>query len=310
MTVRTQALGRLLEVRLHPETSGSASDVRIRILCDRLPSLSLLLPPFADFGLEVVDERTGSPAEGSVASHEIDLGLRAHAKMSWSESPPARPDLRERFLDAVKAVWAGDCESDPLNSLVLTAGLTWVQVSWLRAVAAYLRQTQAAFSLPYICEVLAGQPAIGALAAQLFEERLDPDRDDGQRAAAQAEVAEQFTSALDSVANLDEDRILRSVLGIVQAIERTNAFQRSDDGQTPPTLSLKISPRRVPVIARPVPAAEIWVYSPRVEGVHMRFGKVARGGIRWSDRREDIRMEVLALTKPRSTDELAGRRVS
>lgn len=299
MIVNTQALGRLLQLELHPETGSTARDVRIRILCDRLPSLSLLLPPFADFGLEVVDERTDSPLEGGAASYEIDLGLRARAGLWWAESAAGFPDQSQRFLDAVRAVWAGNCESDPLNSLVLTAGLTWQQVTWLRAVAAYLRQTQAAFSMPYICEVLAGQSVFGALASQLFEERFDPDRhdDEDQRAAAQAEVAERFARSLDSVASLDDDRILRSVLGIIQAIERTNAFQRDDRGQAPPTLSLKISPRRVLVIPRPTPAAEIWVYSPRVEGIHMRFGKVARGGIRWSDRREDIRMEVLALSK-------------
>ena len=298
MTAHTRSLGRLLHVQLQPETDGTASDVRIRILCDRLPSLSLLLPPFADFGLEVLDERTGSRA-GSPASHEIELGLRAHAGVSWTEPTAAQPDLRERFLDAVRAVWAGQCESDPLNSLVLTAGLTWVEVTWLRAVAAYMRQTQTAFSLPYVCEVLARHWVFGALAAQLFGERFDPDRhdDDDRRAAAQAEVAERFTRGLDTVANLDEDRILRSVLGIIQAIERTNAFQRPPQSRESPTLSLKISPRRIAVVPRPVPAAEIWVYSPRVEGIHMRFGKVARGGIRWSDRREDIRMEVLALSK-------------
>ncbi|QNJ94770.1 NAD-glutamate dehydrogenase [Mycolicibacterium fluoranthenivorans] len=299
MTAHTHALGRLLHVQLHPETGGAPSDVRISIQCDRLPSLSLLLPPFTDFGLEVVDERATSPTGGAATSYEIELGLRADDGVSWSESTAGHPDQQERFLDAVRAVWAGHCESDPLNSLVLTAGLTWVQVTWLRAVAAYLRQTQAAFSLPYICEVLAGQSAFGALAAQLFEERFDPTRhdDDDQRAAAQSEVAEQFTRGLDSVANLDEDRILRSVLGVILAIERTNAFQRKADGQLSPTLSFKISPRRIPVVPRPVPAAEIWVYSPSVEAIHMRFGKVARGGIRWSDRREDIRMEVLALSK-------------
>lgn len=299
MSVHTQALGRLLSLQLHPETEGTTRDARIRILCDRLPSLSVLLPPFADFGLEVVDELHGSPVEDVAASHVIDLGLRADSGLWWNEPPDGLPDQRERFLDAVRAVWAEACESDPLNSLVLTAGLTWVEVCWLRAVAAYLRQTQAVFSLPYICEVLASQPAFGALAAQLFKERFDPDRhdDDSRRAAAQDEVAERFTRGLDSVANLDEDRILRSVLGIIQAIERTNAFQHGEEGKAPSTLSLKISPRRVPAIPQPTPAAEIWVYSTRVEGIHMRFGKVARGGIRWSDRREDIRMEVLALSK-------------
>ena len=297
MTVDAHSLGQLLYLRLEAETGNSASDVRIKMSCDRLPSLSLLLPPFADFGLEVIDERTSSPAQGNAASHEIDLGLRARTGLWCNDSVAEGQDQRDRFLDAVKAVWAGNCESDPLNGLVLTAGLTWVQVSWLRAVAAYLRQTQAAFSLPYICEVLAKHPAAGALAAQLFEERFDPDRPDDHRAAAQAEVAERFTSGLDSVASLDEDRILRSVLGIIQAIERTNAFQVDVDRQARPPLSLKINPRRVPVIPRPTPAAEIWVYGPSVEGIHMRFGKVARGGIRWSDRREDIRMEVLALSK-------------
>ncbi|SDC06028.1 NAD-glutamate dehydrogenase [Mycolicibacterium neoaurum] len=296
MSVHTPPLGRLHSLQLRPEGS-TAEDVRIRILCDRLPSLSLLLPPFTDFGLEVVDERTGSSMQGSETSREIDLGLRAQYGLNWNDSSAAGLDVQSRFSDAVKAVWVGACESDPLNSLVLSAGLTWVQVSWLRAVTAYLRQTQSAFSLPYICEVLAGQPAIGALAVQLFQARLDPDRDDAHRATAQTEATEQFTRALDSVANLDEDRILRSVLSTILAIERTNAFQRIADHQPLAALSMKISPERLPVIARPVPTAEIWVYSPRVEGVHMRFGKVARGGIRWSDRREDIRMEVLALTK-------------
>lgn len=299
MTAHTRALGQLLHLQLHPENRGAPDDVRIRILCDRLPSLSVLLPPFADFGLEVIDERTVSPTGAGAASYEIELGLRARTGVWWTDATAERPDPRERFLDAVRAVWAGTCESDPLNGLVLTAGLTWIQVTWLRAVAAYLRQTQSAFSLPYICEVLADHPTFGGLAVQLFEERFDPDSHhvDDERAAAETEVVERFTRSLDSVANLDEDRILRSVLGIIQAIERTNAYQRTPDGQAPSTLSLKISPRLVPVIPRPTPSAEIWVYSPTVEGIHMRFGKVARGGIRWSDRREDIRMEVLALSK-------------
>ena len=296
MSAHAQPLGRLLSVELHPEADQSVRDARIRIVCDRLPSLSVLLPPFADFGLEVVDERTRS-LPGHAASHEIDLGLRARGGFAWNDARSGGKDLQVRLLDSIRAVWGGECESDPLNSLVITAGLTWRQVTWLRAVAAYLRQTQAALSLPYICEVLAGQPDIGYLAAKLFEERLHPDRDDGQRATVESDLVQRFISSLESVDNLDEDRILRSILGIIRAVDRTNAFRRAADDQSSAALSLKINPTRVPVIPQPVPKVEIWVYSPRVEGVHMRFGKVARGGIRWSDRREDIRTEVLALTK-------------
>lgn len=297
MIVHTQALGRLLSLQLHRCPSGNDRDARINILCDRLPSLSVLLPPFADFGLEVVDERTDPTAAPHANSHEIDLGLRATTAL-WRHDSSATPQgTHDRFLDAVKAVWAGDCESDPLNSLVLTAGLTWVQVTWLRAIACYLHQAQSAFSVQYICEVLARQPFLGSMAVQLFECRFDPDHtDSADRAAAQAEITDRFVKHLDVVASLDEDRILRSMLAIIHATDRTNAFQHRGPGQRRAALCLKIDPRRVPVTPQPLPTAEVWVYSPRVEGIHMRFGKVARGGIRWSDRREDIRMEVLALS--------------
>ncbi|RZL83555.1 MAG: hypothetical protein EOP32_07070 [Rhodococcus sp. (in: high G+C Gram-positive bacteria)] len=301
MDFTPQAGADLVDINLYREPASQNNEARIRISSRNVPTLSDLLPPFTAFGLEVIDERTDKARHGEELIHEIDLGVRAQCASLWGNPSRDQRALDRNLIDAVRAVWSGDCESDRLNTLVVTAGLTWRQVSWLRAIAAYLRQTQAAFSLPYICDVLAAHPGLGSLAVAIFEERFDPDRHEGSatptRRDLEDELAAKFLGQLDDVASLDEDRILRSVLAIIQATVRTSAFQHADDGNFRPRISLKIDPGRIPALPQPAPSAEIWVYSPRVEGVHMRFGKVARGGLRWSDRKEDFRTEVLALAK-------------
>jgi glutamate dehydrogenase len=205
-------------------------------------------------------------------------------------------DARERFQDAFAAVWTGAAENDGFNSLVLGAGLTWRQAVVLRAYAKYLRQAGAKFSQDYMEETLRTNVHTTRLLVSLFEARMSPGR---QRAGTELTdgLLEELDGALDQVASLDEDRILRSFLTVIKATLRTSFFQKADSGEPHSYVSMKFDPQAIPELPAPRPAYEIWVYSPRVEGVHLRFGKVARGGLRWSDRREDFRTEVLGLVK-------------
>ena len=208
--------------------------------------------------------------------------------------PPG--DSRGLFQDAFAAVWSGATEGDGFNALVLRAGLTWRQAMVLRAYAKYLRQGGSTFSQAYIEECVSTNREIARLLVRLFEARFDPKHVQDSADVADG-LREEITAALDAVESLDQDRILRALLGVIEATLRTNYFQTDADGKPKPFLSLKLDSQRVPDLPRPRPKYEIWVYSPRFEGVHLRFGAVARGGLRWSDRREDFRTEVLGLVK-------------
>ena len=204
--------------------------------------------------------------------------------------------VRQPLLEAFGKVWDGVMESDGFNRLVLRAGLLWREVVVLRAYGRYLRQVRFAFSQSALEETLAGHPRIARLIADLFTARFDPaageDRDTRERG-----IAVEVEHALDAVENLDEDRILRRFVNLVHATLRTNFYQRMGDGQPKPYLAVKIDSQAVDELPKPRPRMEIFVYSPRLEAVHLRGGKVARGGIRWSDRREDFRTEILGLMK-------------
>ncbi len=250
-------------------------------------SLSDVLPTFEHMGARVIDERPYAiePAEGE-AAWLYDFGMRCEAGNV--------ADVRELFEDAFLGVWRGELEDDALNRLVLLAGLTGRQISIVRAIAKYLRQAGIAFSDSYMERTVIAHPGIAALLVELFNARLDPDARDEQLAA---ELGEDLRERIDAVESLDEDRILRSFMSVVQAILRTNYFMRDEAGAGKPYLSFKLDPALISVLPLPRPRFEIFVYSPRVEGVHLRGGSVARGGLRWSDRREDFRTEVLGLMK-------------
>ena len=261
-------------------------------------SLSAVLPVLQRLGVEVVDER---PYELRCSDRNhawiYDFGLRMPAGAGGGAGGDyLTEDDRERFQDAFAAVWTGAAENDGFNSLVLRAGLDWRQAMVLRAYAKYLRQSGSTFSQDYMEDTLRTNVHTTRLLVSLFEARMSPGR---QRAGTELTEAmlEELDGALDQVASLDEDRILRSFLTLVKATLRTNFFQKSQDGGQHSYVSMKFDPRAIPDLPAPRPAFEIWVYSPRVEGVHLRFGKVARGGLRWSDRREDFRTEVLGLVK-------------
>src|SRR4051812_3102356 len=281
------------------EPVGAADGERRFKLYRRSPlSLTDVLPYLGDLGAEVVDER---PYEIRRADGEsvwvYDFGLRYTA-------PGQHPErLRELFSDAFAAAWSGRAESDGFSRLVLLGELTWRQVVVLRAYAKYLRQTGTTFSQDYIERALRANVELARLLVRLFEARFDPELtvgdavDHGGRRELTDALLEEIHAALDAVASLDHDRILRSFLTLIQATVRTNVFQRGEDGGPKPYLSFKLDPRAVPDLPQPRPVHEIFVYSPRVEGVHLRFGDVARGGLRWSDRQEDFRTEVLGLVK-------------
>ncbi|GGY66675.1 NAD-glutamate dehydrogenase [Streptomyces olivaceoviridis] len=258
-------------------------------------SLSKVLPVLSRLGVEVTDER---PYELRCADRTTawiyDFGLRMPRAAGGGEY--LGDDARERFQEAFAATWTGQAENDGFNALVLSAGLTWRQAMVLRAYAKYLRQAGSTFSQDYMEDTLRNNVHTTRLLVSLFEARMSPER---QQAGVEITDAllEELDAALEQVASLDEDRILRSFLTVIKATLRTNFFQDASGGRPHDYVSMKFDPQAIPDLPAPRPAYEIWVYSPRVEGVHLRFGKVARGGLRWSDRREDFRTEILGLVK-------------
>ncbi|AHY45708.1 NAD-specific glutamate dehydrogenase [Rubrobacter radiotolerans] len=268
---------------------------------ERIVSLSEVLPLLENMGVTVVDEigpfdvrPVGTSGDSPGERFWIhDFGLRA-------EKPLDTGEVRTIFQETFRRVWDGKVENDGFNRLVLRAGLDWREITALRAVCKYLRQTNLTFSQSYMEATLARNPHLARLLVRLFKSRFDPRRqghDNGRAGAATESLVGQIREALDDVASLDEDRIIQSFLNVILAMRRTN-FYRADSGGNPlPYLSFKLEPQELPELPEPRPKFEIFVYSPRTEGVHLRGGEVARGGIRWSDRREDFRTEVLGLMK-------------
>jgi len=263
-------------------------------------SLARALPFFVQMGIEVLDERPYeiSRADGTLAwvydfGLRIPKGRRLDADQAGGSSGA--------FIDTLRLLWRAEIEQDGFNALVPRAGLDWWQANVLRAYAKYLRQAGTTFSQGYIEQALAENPVIARKLVELFQARFDPSLAGEPQIVGDGETShvDDLESDLAAVASLDQDRILRSLLAVIRATLRTNAYRFRDDNGSPtsPVLAIKIDPRLVPDLPAPRPRYEIWVYTPRVEGVHLRFGPVARGGIRWSDRREDFRTEILGLVK-------------
>lgn len=203
------------------------------------------------------------------------------------------------FQEAFEKIWFGHAENDRFNLLVLAAGMNWRQVAILRAYSRYLKQIRVGFSQTYIAETLCNNIDITRLLVEMFEIRFNPAfaLSRTQRQARVQQLQQQILEALDQVSVLSEDKIIRHFQHVISATLRTNFYQTDDQGEYKSYISLKMAPGDIPEIPKPVPMFEIFVYSPRVEGVHLRGGKVARGGLRWSDRVEDFRTEVLGLVK-------------
>jgi glutamate dehydrogenase len=274
-------------IHLYRPQAGGEDVIRCKLYSSAGVSLSDVLPTFEHMGARVMDERPyGISAHGAEGVWIYDFGLRAHAE----DVERVRDQFEEVFLGARR----GRYEDDGLAGLVLGAGLSGREITILRAVARYLRQGSIAYSDAYMVRTLLAHRDIARLLVKLFAARFDPEDPDPKLAKRLGRAMEV---AIDGVESLDEDRILRSFLSVVRAMQRTNYFRLAEDGETPPYLSFKLDPEQISILPKPRPRFEIFVYSPRFEGVHLRGGKVARGGIRWSDRPEDFRTEILGLMK-------------
>nr|WP_281383400.1 NAD-glutamate dehydrogenase domain-containing protein [Pseudoxanthomonas broegbernensis] len=325
-----------LRLSLQPVAREGAAGVRLKLYRqnDDIP-LSDVMPLMENMGLRVISEhpyrlQAALPDGGSQTVYIQDFEVERIADGGDAAT------LAPAFEDAFAAVWSGRAENDAFNRLVLAAGLEWRQVALLRGYWKYLLQTGVPFSQGAVEQTLGRYPLLARLLAELFQARFQPEPErrtaaqaraegqrladgllalaggdaavakvlqaladawDGDRQARTGAVREALLKLLDRVDGLDDDRILRGFIGVIDATLRTSYFQAGADGQPAETVSFKFDPAQVPDLPRPRPYREIFVYGPRVEGTHLRFGPVARGGLRWSDRREDFRTEVLGLVK-------------
>jgi glutamate dehydrogenase len=271
--------------------------VRFKLFCagDPLP-LSEILPMLENMGLQVISERPYRlrAPEGLPAEHVWVQDFEMHTADGHAINPG---EVNELFQDAFEHIWNRRVENDGFNRLILKAGLNWRQAALLRALCRYLLQTGLPFSQAYMEQVLSEHALIAQMLVELFEGRFDPDLPEKRRERTTVTVNQAVGHALDKVSSLDADRMLNAFRALIMATLRCNYFQRDEHGRPKRYLSLKLDPHRIPDLPLPRPKFEIFVYSPRVEGVHLRGGLVARGGLRWSDRREDFRTEVLGLMK-------------
>ena len=285
-----------LALSLYRPMPAASDELRFKMFTLGKPAtLSSTLPMLENMGL-IVEEESPSKIKRSdgprVWLHDFVLHYPNAGALDLDHVQP-------RFQSAFARVWSGDMENDGFNRLVLRAGLQWRQVMVLRAYCKYLRQGRSAFSEAYMQEALDSHPKVAARLIALFESRFDPAAhatDDARKAACDA-IVDELHNAFEAIVSLDEDRILRAFLAVILATMRVSYFQRDEQGEERTWLAIKVNPAAVPDLPAPLPRHEIFVYSPRVEGVHLRGGDVARGGLRWSDRREDFRTEVLGLMK-------------
>ena len=276
---------------LYQIAGASANTLRFRLfrLGAAVP-LSASLPMLENMGVKVDSERSYViERHTDPAIHIHDFGL-VHSLKVFDLAV-----VKTKFEDAFGRIWAKQVENDGFNRLTLAAALASEEIIMLRAYAKYLKQAGFTYSQSYIEQTLANHAAITQALAVLFHQRFDPSQSAGE--ATSVDTVKRIQALLDNVVNADEDRILRRFLSVIQATLRTNYYQLDNNGHRKAYLSLKLESAKVPELPEPKPLFEIFVYSPRVEGIHLRGGKVARGGLRWSDRPEDFRTEVLGLVK-------------
>ncbi len=288
-TLETGELG----MSLYRPVDAAPDEVGFKVYnVDQAIPLSDVLPMLEDMGLRVLDEvphhvRPRMDARRAVMIHDFGLRTRDGSTVNLAA-------VRKKFHDAFARIWNLEVESDGFNALVLHAGLGWREVVVLRAYCKYLRQAGIPYSQDYMEQTLSNNPGLARNIVDMFTAGFDPALKDG--AARIGRIRKQLDAGLEKVVSADEDKIIRRFVNLVDSTLRTNFYQLKD-GAPKSYLSFKLDSQAVDDLPLPRPLREIFVYSPRVEGVHLRFGMVARGGLRWSDRREDFRTEVLGLVK-------------
>ncbi|MGF1755752.1 NAD-glutamate dehydrogenase, partial [Vibrio makurazakiensis] len=275
------------------EEAADSKAVRLKLFyhSDEPIHLSDVMPMLENLGLRVIGE---SPYEVR-KTNGVTYWILDFSMLHKSEVTVDLREARDLFQQAFAAIWAGELESDGFNRLVLGAAISGREISILRAYARYMRQVGFPFSQQYIEDTLSHYPELAKGLVSLFEKRFDPKLKGSKK--GQADLIKKITEQLDHVESLDDDRIIRRYMEMISATLRTNYYQLDENKQYKPWLALKMRPSEIPDIPAPVPAFEIFVYAPDIEGVHLRGGKVARGGLRWSDRQEDFRTEILGLVK-------------
>ncbi|HEX3673191.1 MAG TPA: NAD-glutamate dehydrogenase [Rhizomicrobium sp.] len=286
-----------LKARAYRRATDAHAAMRLKLYgLGNVPPLSSLLPVFENLGFRVIAEDSYPVALQSGDGWSGDASVLDFLMERADEGAADLSEIKAPFEEAFHAVVTGVAESDGLNKLVVGAGLSWRDVTILRAVAKFLRQAGFAFSQDYIEQALSRNPDIAGLLVDLFRTKSDPSLGEGRDAAIKT-LQDRLAAALNDVPSLDDDRIIRRVRNVIDCTLRTNFFQTDAAGAAKPYLAIKLDSQKLEELPSPRPHVEIFVYAPMVEGVHLRFGKIARGGIRWSDRREDFRTEVLGLVK-------------
>lgn len=286
-----EALGGTLALNLYRPLEAAENEVRFKVYrADKPVLLSDILPMMENMGFRVSGEM---PFRVKLEDLKRSVWIHEFSMSSADGTPVRVNEIRAAFHDAFQRVWAGDIDDDGFNCLVVTTGLLWREVVMLRAYAKYLRQAAFTFSQGTISATMVKNGLIARQLVRLFHARFDPVGASGDTEILTRKILE----SLEQVSSSDEDRIIRRFLNLIHCTLRTNFYQKAADGNPKSYVSFKIDSRRVEDLPLPRPNVEVWVYSPRVEAIHLRGGKVARGGIRWSDRREDFRTEILGLIK-------------
>ncbi|HSR53037.1 MAG TPA: NAD-glutamate dehydrogenase [Acidobacteriota bacterium] len=281
-----------LKLNLYRPVELPENEVKFKILHRGNIPLSRILPILENMGVNV---NTEIPYEVRLPEDDAPVWIRDFGLESGDGSPIDLRAVRDHFQEMFACVWTGDAESDLLNRLVVRSGLTAREVTILRAYTKFLLQAGITFSQEYMSDILFHNPDLTGLLVRYFEANFDPALE-GDRKERVEELKQEIGTSLKQVASLDEDRIFTRYRNLINCTLRTNFFQ-NEDGCAKPYFSFKLKSTEVLELPDPRPRYEIFVYSPRFEGVHLRGGKVARGGLRWSDRREDFRSEILGLVK-------------
>ena len=294
--IQSIALSSDVPMRFYQPSEQGEQELNFKLYSQGKPViLSDVIPILENLGMRVLGEHPYRIQRRDGEQFGVsDFTVEFHSRCRGADIEKAKPLLQEGFRE----IWNGFAENDDFNQLMMAASLGWREVSVLRAYSRYIKQLRFGFSQPFIADTLARHLDIAALLVAFFNARFNPD---AAMAESRESVAEQteadILNALEAVKSLDDDRILRRFYVLIKATLRTNYFQHQDTGGFKGHLSLKLDPSSIPDIPKPCPRFEVFVCSPRVEGVHLRAGPVARGGLRWSDRSEDYRTEILGLVK-------------
>ena len=286
--------------RLVGRSSKNPSRIALKLFHpEKAAELSKRVPLLEHMGFNVINERTYRITPNSnqlIFMHEMLLSTK-------SGNPISLKQLKEKLEDGFLAAWHGEAEIDGFNALVLHSSLTWHEAVMLRALSRYLRQIRLPYTSDYVWGVLSRYPEIAKQLVAYFHKRFDPnnfknlDQSSGKILAGIKNVENKIETLLNGVDSLDDDRIIRAFLDVMKALLRTNYYHDDTTHFGTRTWTFKINPKAIAIMPEPKPYRELFMYSPRVEGLHLRFGPVARGGLRWSDRAQDYRTEVLGLVK-------------